>query len=414
MKRADGHIYIAEIFGTPTGEQRVLNHSGSAFWLQKDVLDHFGRFPTTIEEYFDFIREYKELNPTIDGMPTIGFEVLTEGWRSFSLKNGSMFLAGLANWGDLGFDTATNTAYNRIINDDAKKWFKILNDEFHKGTIPAESLTRTYDQYIAQLSTGTVLGMHDQEWNFGDARNVLITDGKDNRTYLPIALVFEGVADHQYLDYPAFTGNNGVGVSLNCKDPVRFVQYMDYLIQEPVQRFLDWGIEGEHWNYDANGRMVRPEEQRVLQQDNTWRDNNMGIFLKNAMPKLQGSFADGNATGPGDQPEEYLASQRPYGQDLYKKLGIQTQAAALGEPKKQPAGYPIWSMTWEDAPDAEMAIARWDEVQARNLPSLVLAADESDFEAKWNTFVSEMNALDLTPWYEAAQRKYQERMDIAG
>ena len=69
MRHKDGNIYAAEIYATPTGVHNINEYNGSAFWMQKDVLDHFGRAPATLDEYFDFIREYKEIYPTIDGVP---------------------------------------------------------------------------------------------------------------------------------------------------------------------------------------------------------------------------------------------------------------------------------------------------------------------------------------------------------
>ncbi len=119
----------------------------------------------------------------------------------------------------------------------------------------------------------------------------------------------------------------------------------------------------------------------------------MGVWLKNTLPKLDGSFTDGNGTAPIKQPEEYYAGLRPYDKEVFSRLGILTQAAALGEPKHHPAGYPIWSMTWEDAPEAEVTMQRWDGVQARHLPSLVIAPADQ-FDSMWDAFVADMNALE--------------------
>ena len=57
--------------------------------------------------------------------------------------------------------------------DTAVKYFQKLNEEYQKGIVDPESFTQTYDEYIAKLSTGRVLGMIDQWWDFaytaGDA-----------------------------------------------------------------------------------------------------------------------------------------------------------------------------------------------------------------------------------------------------
>ena len=63
-------------------------------------------------------------------------------------------------------------------SDTAVKYFKKLNEEYQKGIVDPESFTQTYDEYISKLSTGRVLGMIDQWWDFaytaGDGRGSLM------------------------------------------------------------------------------------------------------------------------------------------------------------------------------------------------------------------------------------------------
>lgn len=407
MKHADGHIYIAEIWGTPTGPSVVLDHWGSAMWLQKDVLDHFGRAPETLDEYFQFIREYKELYPEIDGVPTRGFEILATGYKW--IDNPPLFLSGQPNWGGVWVDEETATAYDRFTADFAKEWFKIANREYHAGTIPEDSLTLTQDQYHANIASGAVLGFHDQMWAFNASQDALKQEGRDNRTYIPLALTFEG-KEPNYADEAAFTGNNGLGISASCKDPVRVLQFMDYIIQEPVQRFLAWGIEGKHYTVE-DGRYVRPAEQRVLQSDGRWTKDNLGKLLYDHMPKLQGSYKDGNAIEPGGQPEEYFASMREYDKVLFEKLGILTQGSYIGVQKPRPVYYPVWSMTIEDGSPAKLAEQRAKDVREIYYAKAITAAPE-DFDAVWDEFVKEYESTNISAYIDEVNRQIQERIAV--
>ena len=93
-------------------------------------------------------------------------------------------------------DTLTATLYQ--ISDTAKSYYKKLNEEYHKGIIEAETFTQSYDQYIARLSTGAVLGMFDQGWNFGNATMM----AQDLQPYLPTtALALLALQDRR--DLPA-------------------------------------------------------------------------------------------------------------------------------------------------------------------------------------------------------------------
>ena len=223
MRHTDGHIYTAEIYSTPVGTQNQMEHWGTAFWIQKDVLDHFGRAPADLDEFFDMLGEYKELNPTIDGVPTLAYEIMTDGWRRFSIDNPGMFMAGHANWGGAVNTPGNNFgdgygASDRWVHDWNKDYYKKLNEEFLKGTFTAETLTRSHDEYLAAIATGAVLAMSDQLWSFNSGADPLRAEGRFERTYLPLDLTWPGV-EPNYLDSRQFTGSNGINIWDNAPIP---------------------------------------------------------------------------------------------------------------------------------------------------------------------------------------------------
>ena len=413
MKASDGHIYIADIYGTPTGDQIILENWGPGFWLQKDVLAEGGYvIPKTLDEYFGLIESYLSNHPTIDGLPTSGYEIMCDGWLAFCIKNPPLFLIGGANDGDVYCDPATGKAENRFQKEYSKPYYKKLNEEYHKGVIKAETLTQSYDQYLAKIASGTVLGMHDQMWIFNDAQSVLSKEGRYERTYVPLPITYSGVKDN-YLDAPTFTGNNGVGVTINCKDPGRLMRYMDYLIREDVQRFLSWGIKGENWFYDDKGRMERPQDQREKQRDNTWRVDNLGTQLRNYMPKIQGSLSDGNQCDIGSQPEEYYAGLVDYDKEFFGKFGLMYQAAFLSPPAARGPYYPVWSMNIEDGSPARIAEQRVDDTNMKYLPRLVIC-DADEFDALWDEYQAALEDCSPQVWIDEVNRQVAERMAPAG
>jgi len=125
MRHVDGRIYTAEIYGTPVGAQTEQWANGTAFWLQKDIVDHFGRAPADLDEYFDFIREYKDINPTIDGVPTIGFAIESFGWQNFGVVNSGYFLAGNANWGG-AVNTGGEVLFSMMLQDNQSSFLQFL------------------------------------------------------------------------------------------------------------------------------------------------------------------------------------------------------------------------------------------------------------------------------------------------
>ena len=114
-----------------------------------------------MDEYFDLIEKYVAANPTNDkGQKNEGFAILCEDWRAFCLFNPVQHLMGRPNDGDVIVDIDNNyktEAY--VIQDYAKPYYKKLNELYHKGLISQDTFVMNYDQYIAKLSSGTVVGM---------------------------------------------------------------------------------------------------------------------------------------------------------------------------------------------------------------------------------------------------------------
>ena len=406
MKYADdGRIYTAEIWTTYVGESVSLWANQSAFWIQKAVLEYFERAPADLDEYFDFLREYADVFPEIDGLKTVPFSILNHGVNGkFSLENGGAFLNGHANWG-----MALNTegeymgdgigvdVYNRWIGDFQYDWYKKLNEEYHLGTFSREELTQTKDMYLAQLSTGVVLGVHDQLWNFNDGTmSVLEAEGRFERTMLPLGLTYEGKSPN-YLDEPEFTGSNGINISTNNPDPIRTIKFMDYLIDESVQRLLHWGIEGEHYFYNENGRIERPQEQRELQQDQRWNTDNLGRFLRNAFPKMQGTYpSDGNGADIDQSEEEYFAGLSDYDKELFEKLGIMSQTGFYGGRKARPLHYPFWSFSPGDGTPERMVRTSIEDVFTNHVAAMVIGP-ASEFDARWEAYKAAILDIDVQP-----------------
>ena len=203
IEKVDGKdtLYIIPNFGLADGEQIALSVGGPAFFLQKQVLVDAG-YPAvkdiTIDQYFELIENFLAKHPTNDdGTPYTGFAILTEDWRRFCLINPVQHLMGRPNDGEV-YICVTDQNYEVTGNDPAvefktetfidkpyaKAYYAKLNEEYHKGLINKDTFVMNYDQYIAALSNGTVLGMFDQTWDFGPATDSLRASKMYENTYL--------------------------------------------------------------------------------------------------------------------------------------------------------------------------------------------------------------------------------------
>jgi putative aldouronate transport system substrate-binding protein len=318
--------------------------------------------------------------------------VHSQDWRSFCLKNAPQHLIGGRNEGDVVVrpDLTVEIYQNK---DYAKTYYKKLNEMFKQGLISPETFSRNYDEYLSVLSTGRVLGMFDQQWNFGSAEQVLISEGRYERTYVPVGVSLDGseVAYNRYKSAGP-VGGNGMGISVKCKDVERALEFLDFMLREDIQKLCFWGIEGEDYYVDENGRYRRTEEQRNNFNNPDWVKAHSGINFANLFPKIQGRYSDGNAAGAGSQPEERIEGMSEYDKEFLAKYGFSDRSEFL--PLAEYAGYPeVWSIfsTMDEDNPVKAIFNDITDLQNRYLPGVIMA---DDFEAAWAEYAARYEKVD--------------------
>jgi len=405
------HIYQIPNYNRYYGEiTGGTNYSASGFWIQKAVLADAG-YPDlsnmTLEKYFKLLEDYKNKYPTIDGQPTIAFEILCATGREWGLTNPPQYLAGYPNNGGVIVDE-NNVAQIFADKEIAKRYYKFLNEMNAKGLIDRESFTQTLDQYLAKLATGRVLGMYDQRWSFGNAHDALVAAGKDERTWVATMPTYDGIAPY-YADRDVMNINQGLGVSVSCKNPDLAVSFLNEIMKEEWQKILSWGIEGEDYQVNAEGRFERNDKQREESKDLVWRSSNKLMAFLDIMPKHNGSFSDGNAFSPDDQPEEFYATLRPYDKEFLAKYNKKTWRDFNNQPPENPVYYPCWSIPLQDGSEAQMANKQLTDTSLQYLPKAILA-DPSEFEKIWSDYVAAIGKINIKAYEDAINAGIQDRI----
>ncbi len=412
MTTEDGHQYILELY-LSNNPSPILINDGPGFYIQKAVLEETGfTVPRTLDEYFNLIEQYKAKYPSIDGVKTIGFEILCDGWRDFCLRNPAQHLMGAGNDGDVFVDLKTYTASLYQVSETAKNYYRKLNEEYNKGIIEGETFTQSYDQYISRLASGAVLGFFDQGWNIIQAENILKSEGKFDRMYVTVPISNPGVKD-SYLDVRdgTITGNNGIGITKKCKDPDRLLAFYDWLLQREVQDYLQWGEEGKDWYRVGKTGRVLTDTRRELHNDDGKKRDLTGITLWNYSPKLQGLYEDGMPCGPSDSEDEYIASLSDYDRKFLESYGIKYPAQLLSEPVQRPAYYPVWSMPIIDGSAAALANTKMVNTCRKYYPRLILT-NPSNYDALWDSFVSEIWNNDPQPYLDEVNKQIAKAMQM--
>lgn len=407
----DGHIYTLPNYGVYNADPAITWYAGPAFWIQKAVLEDAG-YPQvkTLDEYFDLIAKYKEKYPTIDGTPTVGFEILNSDNKNWGLFNPPQHLVGYPN--DGGVIVKDGKAEIFADKDYAKQYYQKLNEVNHAGLVDKETFTQNYDQYLAKLSSGAVLGMFDQHWNFSGAENSLVSQNKINRTYVGLPLVYDTNTKDHYKDRPPLNLNNGFGISVNASEEkaVQIVKLLDELIQEDWQKIFTWGIEGEDYYVNEEGRYMRTQEQRDKTKDTTWElANKAGAFFGNA-PKMEGFFSDGNSTDISAQPEEYTASLNEYDKKFLESYKINSFIDFFSPAPENDIAYPAWSVDLVDGSEAKIVSSKQNELSTKYLPKAILS-EPAEFNSVWDEYVKEIGKLNIKAYEDRINEVLQWRRD---
>ncbi len=391
----DGQLFIIPNYGINYNAQIQNYCNGPAFFIQKQVLEWAG-YPQikTLDEYFDLLERFIAANPTnADGVPYTGFAILCEGWRHFCLINPVQHLMGRPNDGEVIVNvTSGNWETETFIDKDyARPYYQKLNEMYLKGLISRDTFVMNYDQYIAALSSGTVLGMFDQTWDFGSATSALEVAGMYANTYIALPLVYDehygfGVITEQYLNGAVPNKDRGFGISVNCEDPERMIMLFEALLSDEWQIRLQWGIEGEDY-YIQDGRMLMTSQQYTNRQDATWLRANAAKAIWESAPKKQGTMDNGNAWDPANQPENYFSLMSEYDQAFLAAYGYQTPADFFNPPCELAPYGEAWQIDKtpiQDDYDDFLAI------QDRWLPTIIMSADADEFDENWEAFVEEI------------------------
>lgn len=417
LRQDDGHIYWIPQFSNIKGEEKVCTHNDEAFWIQARVLK-WADYPEirTMDQYFDLIERYNEANPTMeDGTENIPYTILCDDWRYFCLENAPQFLDGYPNDGSCIVDPETLTVIDYNTTDTAVKYFQKLNEEYQKGIVDPESFTQTYDEYIAKLSTGRVLGMIDQWWDFAyTAGDAIKQAGLDAQgcDYIPLPITIdESVKNQWHCSGGVLNVSDGLAITTSCEDVEAALQFVDDLLSQDIHNLRFWGVEGVDYNVDDNGEFYRTEEQRTRAVDTAYKASHTCTY--SYFPQYSGTSDDGiNANKPDGQANEFFDGLNDDVKEAFSAYGAETYVDMIGTNEAQGAWYPMWSYSNSFTTDTEggMAWNKIGEIKHEYLPQVVMA---KDFDAAWAEYMDAYNSCDPGAFIGELQTELDKRMEEA-
>ncbi|MDR2044526.1 MAG: extracellular solute-binding protein [Clostridium sp.] len=416
LRQDDGHIYWIPQFANIYGKDMAATHDDEAFWIQTRVLKWAG-YPEvkTLDQYFDLIESYQEANPTMeDGTRNIPYTILCEDWRYFCLENAPQFLDGYPNDGSVIVEPNELKVIDYNTTPTAKRYFGKLNEEFQKGIVDPESFTQTYDEYIAKLSTGRVLGMIDQWWDFAYSVNdVLKVQGLDAQgcNYVPLPITIdEGIKNQWHTGGGLLNVASGLAVTVSCQDVDGALQFVNDLLSPEVLALRGWGVEGTDYEAGADGIFYRTEEMRMSAAEAGYKASHLCTY--SYFPTYEGMLQDGlNAATPAQQPQEFLDNLPSDVAECLQAYSAYTYVDMLGNNDPPGSWFPMYSHSnnLTTATPGGTAWTKMGEVKHEYLPKVVMA---SDFETAWEEYMGIYDRCNPQDFLAEMQEELDRRMSL--
>lgn len=408
FRQDDGHIYWIPQFCVSHGQDMGPTHNGEAFWIQARVLKWAG-YPkiTTVDEYFDLLEDYVEANPVMEnGNENIPFTVLCDDWRFFCLENVPQFLDGYPNDGCCMVDPENKKVIDYNTTDTAERYFRRLNEEYKKGMFDPESFTSTYEEYLNKLSSGAVLGMVDQWWQFyynlaeSYEANGLSDLGCD---YIPLPITIDkGIKNQWNVNRSAELDNStGLSITVSCQDVKGALQFVNDLLDSDIIRMRFWGEEGLDYSVDDTGLFYMDEEQGKRRANPQLKESHFCSY--SYFPRVEGLLADGiNAFSMEYQPDEFMKGLKQDVRECFEAYGVQTYVELLGVNEAPGNWYPMYSYSQSLSANSQTGTVRdeLDSVKRTWLPQVIMS---KDFDSAWEAYMQDYKNCDPDIYFDTLQ-----------
>ena len=134
------------------------------------------------------------------------------------------------------------------------KYYELLNRFYREGLISAEAQTYSMEKYTEVKNSGLSFMQLRSAGEAMQANTDAAAAGIDYRWKL---------LTHELSDDAVFIktgiGWSGTFITKKCKDPDRAIRFFAWARTDEGRHLGSWGIQGVHWDYDAQGRTVGTE-----------------------------------------------------------------------------------------------------------------------------------------------------------
>ncbi|MDO7908733.1 ABC transporter substrate-binding protein [Paenibacillus sp. JX-17] len=389
----DPSIYVIPTYSAVDGVNFV---AGAGFELQHRAVKEAG-YPEikTLQDYENVIKNYLAKHPTDEkGNKNIGLTLNADDWHmSITVTNPAAETTGKSGDGEYYIDPETHEATYHFRTEGEKEYFQWLNHMYNTGLLDKDTFVQKNDQYLAKIASGRVIGLIDADWGYSDGEKALKSAGKNDQTYGHYSVMLSDKYKDNRYQSTGFMAGWGVGITENCKDPVRAIKFLDFLASEQGQILNNWGIEGKQYEIKDGKRVVPEDVQKRIINDNIPFTKESGIGLYG---NIGAHYGDGVKDSTGNYytknfPEQIVDNYTDADKETLKAYGATTWMDLFPNEKDFPLKE--WGAAWNIAvpSDDEVNILakKMQDITWKWIPQAVMAKPE-DFDKVWDEYQQQL------------------------
>lgn len=270
----DGKCYgYADYSNTQADYESGMLFATTAFVIRQDVYEAIGKPAMgTQEEFLAALGMIKEQFP----------ELYPFGFNAMTTDNAASLGAPFQDFIGVPLVDENGNYYDRTLDEDYLSWIKTFNEAYRRGYISDDSFADDGTAFEEKLKVGKYACiMMDGTPQCSGFLTTWLNSNPDGK-YIAIDGPQSTVGNKPTLSQAGISGWMVSYITKNCVDPAKAIQLFTYLLTEEGQILTTYGIEGETYTINDEGKYVMlPEvlEVQVSDNDRYKKEYRLGEFF---------------------------------------------------------------------------------------------------------------------------------------
>lgn len=261
LQLGDGKGYgYADYSNTQADYESGMLYAKTAFVIRQDVYKAIGE-PSmgTQEEFLAALGMIKEQFP----------ELYPLGFNAFGTDSTGSMTDPFQDFIGVPLVDENNQYYNRKLDDDYLSWIRTFSEAYRLGYISDDSFADDGTAFEEKMKVGKYACiMMDGTPQCSGFLTTWMNDNPEGK-YIAIDGPQSTVGHKPTLNQAGISGWMVSYITKDCKDPAKAIQIFTYLLSEEGQILTTYGIEGETYTINEEGKYVMlPEVLEVQTTDN--------------------------------------------------------------------------------------------------------------------------------------------------